>query len=55
MHYTVNDHHIQQIEYIPTSKNHLTTWLKPSIENNKYIKFSVKLNVSQGWKLEQTS
>ena len=27
--------------------------LRPSSENNKYIKFSVKLNVSQGWKLEQ--
>ena len=32
-----------------TFTKHLTTWQKHSIENDKYIKFSVKVNVSHGY------
>ena len=46
---------IKTILTSPTFTNHLTTWTKLSSESNKYTKFSVKLTVSHGWKLEQSS
>ena len=38
----------------PTFTDHRNTWPKSSIENSKYVKFSAEINVSQGWKPEQT-
>lgn len=39
---------------ILTFTKHLNTWLNLFSENNKYVKFSVKLKFNEDWKLEGT-